>query len=483
MAKSKQIGITVKKDDDFSEWYIQVITKADLFDYTDVSGCIVFKPRIWSVWEKIRDEVDKRLKPMGVKNVYFPMFIPEKFLSKEEEHVEGFAPEVAWVTHAGETKLNERLAVRPTSETIMYPSFSKWVRSHRDLPILFNQWSNVVRWEFKHATPLMRTREFVFNEGHTAFASEKDALNEQERIINMYTDICENYLALPFLLGKKSQKEKFAGAVFTVSMEFLLPNGRAAQGPDFHHDGQNFAKAYDIKFLDKDDKEQFAWQNTWAISTRMLGVMVMIHSDDKGLILPPKLAPEQVVIVPILFEDSKKKVLKKAYEIKDDLEKKGISCFVDEREEYSPGWKFNEWELKGVPIRIELGPKDLEKSSVMVARRDDGKKESIFIKDVFEKVSFMMDDMQKSLLKKAKKALKEGMVDAKDWKEFMKGIENKKIVNAYFCGSVECEDLIKDKSGGAKSLNMELKQPLMKGKKCVHCGKPAEFLFRFGKSY
>lgn len=483
MGKKSKQGLTVKRDEDFSEWFTQLIQKADLADYTDVSGCIVFKPRIWAVWEKIRDEVDVRLRKMGVKNVYFPMFIPEKFLSKEQEHVEGFAPEVAWVTHAGETKLNERLAVRPTSETIMYPSYSKWVRSHRDLPILFNQWSNVVRWEFKHATPLMRTREFVFNEGHTCFATEKEALAEQKRIVDMYADICENYLALPFYLGKKSEKEKFAGAVFTVSMEFLLPNGKAAQGPDFHHDGQNFAKAYDIKFLDKDDKERYAWQNTWAISTRMLGVMVMIHSDDEGLVLPPKVAAEQVVIVPILFDDSKSKVLKKAAEIKEKLDKAGVTAFIDDREDYSPGWKFNEWELKGIPIRLELGPKDLEKSSVMMARRDNGKKEAIKLKDVDKEVIVAMNNMQKSLLKNAKKALKEGTVDANNWKEFMKGIEDGKIVNAYFCGSVECEDIVKDESGGAKTLNMPLKQPDVKGKKCVKCGKAAKFYFRFGKSY
>ncbi|MBW3003376.1 proline--tRNA ligase, partial [Candidatus Woesearchaeota archaeon] len=262
-----------------------------------------------------------------------------------------------------------------------------------------------------------------------------------------------------------------------------LPNGKAAQGPDFHHDGQNFAKAYNIKFLDKDEKEQYAWQNTWAISTRMLGIMVMIHSDDKGLVLPPKVAPEQVVIVPILFDDSKKKVLKKVSEIKEKLEKNGVTAFIDDREEYTPGWKFNEWELKGVPIRLELGPKDLEKDCVMMSRRDNGKKEPVKIKEVDKEVIVAMNNMQKALLTKAKKMLKEGTVEAKNWKELMKGVEDGKIVNAYFCGSVDCEDVIKDESGGAKTLNMPLKQPDVKGKKCVKCGKPAKFFFRFGKSY
>ena len=411
------------------------------------------------------------------------MFIPEKLLQQEADHVEGFAPEVAWVTHAGDTKLNERLAVRPTSETIMYPSFSRWIRSHRDLPLLLNQWSNVVRWEFKHPTPFLRTREFMFNEGHTVFATEEEALAEQEKIVKMYTDICENYLALPFYVGMKSEKEKFAGAVFTVSMEFLLPNGKAAKGPDFHHDGQNFAKAYDIKFLDEDGKEKYAWQNTWAISTRMLGIMVAVHSDDKGLVLPPKLAPEQVVIVPILFDDSRKKVLQKAEEIRKKLKKKGLDVIVDTRQDYSPGWKFNEWELKGVPIRLELGPKDLENNKVVLVRRDTLKKETASIKDIDKEVIVAMNNMQKSLFRKAKKMLVDGTVDAKTWKEFMQGIEDGKIVNAYFCGGRRCEDLIKDKSGGAKTLNRPLEQPSVKGKKCILCNKPAKFLFRFGKSY
>lgn len=300
--KETQEGLTVKKEENFSEWYTQLVQKAELADYTSVSGCIVFRPTSWQIWEKIRDEVDKRIKKMNVKNVNFPLFIPEHLLSKEQEHVKGFSPEVAWVTQAGNTKLAERLAVRPTSEAIMYDSFARWIRSWRDLPLKYNQWSNVVRWEFKHPIPFFRTREFIFNEGHTVFATKKEAEAESMQIINMYKEILEKFLAVPGLVGKKTDKEKFAGAEYTITIESYLPNGKAIQGPDFHHDGQNFAKAYNIKFLNKNGKEEYAWQNTWAISTRMLGVMISLHSDNRGLVLPPKIAPNKIVIIPVRFE-------------------------------------------------------------------------------------------------------------------------------------------------------------------------------------
>ena len=308
-------GLTAEKDE-FSEWFTQIMLKADLADYTDVSGCIVFRPTAYEIWERIKYETDKRFKKLGIQNCYFPLFIPEKSLNKEKEHVKGFSPEVAWVTHAGDTKLNERLAIRPTSETIMYESYSKWIRSWRDLPLKLNQWNNVVRWEFKHPVPFLRTREFLWNEGHTAYATRKEAEAEGKDIIKIYSEICEEFLALPFLVGRKSDKEKFAGAEYTISMEFFMPNGKAIQGPDFHFDGQNFAKAYNIKFLNKEGKEEYVWQNTFAITTRMLGIMFAVHSDSKGLILPPRIAPNKVVIVPILFDDSKEKILKAAKEIK-----------------------------------------------------------------------------------------------------------------------------------------------------------------------
>lgn len=472
-------GITAEKDE-FSEWFTQIMLKADLADYSSVSGCIVYKPTAYAIWEKVRAEIDKGFKNIGIQNVYFPLFIPEKLLSREQEHVEGFSPEVAWVTHAGDSKLSERLAVRPTSEAIMYDSYAKWIRSWRDLPLKYNQWNNVVRWEFKHPVPFLRGREFLWNEGHTVYATQEEAEAEGEKVIKIYDDFCKNFLALPSLIGRKSEKEKFAGAVYTTSMEFLMPNGKAVQGPDFHFDGQNFAKAYDIKFLDKEGKTQYAWQNTFAISTRMLGVMFAVHSDDKGLILPPRIAPKKIVIVPIFFEDSKEKVLKAARE----LEKKFDDVIVDDREEYKPGFKFNEWEMRGVPVRIEVGPKDLEKKSVVVVRRDNGKKEIVKMTDVKKRVDSLLDEIQESLFARAGKILKDSIVEVGDIKKLVKSLEDKKIVFAPLCGDRECEDDLKSKSGGAKVLNIPFEQPRDLAKsRCLVCGKVANYFAYVGKSY
>ncbi|MBI2129680.1 proline--tRNA ligase [Candidatus Woesearchaeota archaeon] len=477
----KDIGITVKKDRDFSEWYQQVILKSDLADYSLVGGCIVFRPYSYAIWEKVVKAVDDRLKAMGVKNAYFPLFIPEKLLKKEAEHLKGFSPEVAWVDYAGDTKLEERLAVRPTSETIMYDSYSKWIRSWRDLPLKINQWNSVVRWEFKHAVPFLRTREFLWNEGHTVFADKKEAEKECIDILNMYKEILEEYFALYNLPGKKTDKEKFAGAEYTFSLEIYMPNGRAIQGPDSHHDGENFARAFNIKFLDKDGKEKFAIQNTWAITTRMLGVLFAVHGDDKGLVLPPKLAPIQAVIVPIFFKESEKeKIMKKAEEIKSKL--KDYSVELDAREEYTPGYKFNEWEMKGIPIRIELGPKDIEKDQVVLVRRDNGKKEAVKISDLAKKIKAMLDDIQDSLFKSSKKLTEDNIVKTGNWNELLKAIESKKLVLTPSCGTPECENWIKDKTGGAKALNIPFDQPKGIGK-CVHCGKEGKYWVYFGKSY
>lgn len=483
MEENKQLkGLTVKKEQDLSQWFTEVIQKADLIDYTDVSGCIVFKPYVWQMWETIVEEVNKRLKILGVKNVYFPMFIPEKFLVKEKDHVQGFAPEVAWVTHAGETKLQERLAVRPTSETIMYPSFSKWIRSWRDLPLRVNQWSNVVRWEFKNPVPLLRTREFIFNEGHTAFASKEDAEAEKEPIIGMYMDVLKNIMAIYGSPGYKSEKEKFAGAVYTYSIESFLPTGKAIQGPDFHHDGQNFAKAYDIKFKNKNDQMEYAWQNTWAISTRMLGVMVLMHGDDKGLVLPPKIAPMQIVIVPIYKADDKEKVMKKCNELYDKL-KKQFRVHMDDREGYSPGWKYNEWELKGVPLRVELGPKDVEKNQAVIARRDTSEKMFVKLSEVSDKADSLLNDIQEKLYIKSEKQFKDSVVEVDSMDKLAKVIKDKKMALAPFCNEPECEDWVKDKSGGAGTRNIPENHKLKKGSKCIQCNKDAKCMIYFAKAY
>ncbi|MBL7148359.1 MAG: proline--tRNA ligase [Nanoarchaeota archaeon] len=478
MSKENKLGVTVKKEEDFSEWYTQLIQKADLADYTKVSGCIVFKPLAWAIWEKIVEEVNKRIKKLNVKNVYFPLLIPESLLKKEQAFIKGFSPEVAWVTQAGNTKLDERLAIRPTSEAIMYDSFSKWIRSWRDLPLKYNQWSNIIRWEFKHSIPFFRTREFIFNEGHTVFATKKEAEKEEMQIINIYKEIMEDYLAIPGFIGRKTDKEKFAGAEYTTTIETYLPNGKAIQGPDFHYDGQNFAKAYNIKFLDKDGKEKYVYQNTWAISTRMLGVMFALHSDNQGLVLPPKIAPNKIIIIPIYKKEDKDKVLKKAKEIFSKLKK--YNPILDDRD-YSPGWKFNEAELKGIPIRIEIGSKDIKNKQVILVKRDTLKKQVIKEKDI-KQLDLILEDIQNNLYNKSKKLLEANLTKAKTFTELKNKINNKKLVLAPFCGETTCEDIIKDKLGGAKTLNIPFKQPKEKGN-CIYCNKSTKFFVYFGKSY
>lgn len=449
-------------------------------DYSAVSGCMVFRPLAYGIWEILQKNIDAEFKKLGVENVYFPLLIPEKFLKKEAQHVEGFSPEVAWVTQTGDTKLDERLAIRPTSETIMYDSYSKWIRSWRDLPLRFNQWNNVLRWEFKHPVPFLRSREFLWNEGHTVFATEKEADTERDEILGIYEMITEDYLALPGMVGRKSEKEKFAGAVASYSIEHLLPDGKAIQGPDFHSDGQNFAKAFDITFLDKDGKRQHAWQNTWAITTRELGVMVAMHSDDRGLVLPPKVAPTQVVIVPIFDEKNKSAVLKVAKKLESEL--KDVRVMLDDRNYYTPGWKFNEWELKGVPIRIEIGPKDIKAKQVVVVRRDTSKKRSVAISKVGSEVKKELEDMQKSLFKKAGEFLSSNMYKVKTYQEFKSTLEKKKgIVQANWCMDSKCEDKVKEETG-AKITNMPLKNNKVLGD-CIYCGKRAKTVANFAKSY
>ena len=477
MAKGEK-GLSVKKSENFSEWYTQSILKSEMADYTSVSGAIVYRPRSYAIWETIQKEVDKKLKKLGIQNAYFPLFIPERYLMKEAEHVEGFSPEVAWVTHAGNSKLDERLAVRPTSETIMYPSYAKWIRSWKDLPLKLNQWNNVVRWEFKHAVPFLRGREFLWNEGHTVFAKREEAEKEMKDIINLWDSFCKDYLALPSLVGQKSEKEKFAGAEYTWSTEFLMPNGKAIQGPDTHFDGQNFARAFNINFLDENEKKQLPYQNTWAISTRMMGVMFAIHGDDKGLVLPPKIAPEKIVIVPILFKKDKDKVLKKAKEIEKKLKKYNV--IFDAREDYSPGWKFNEWELKGIPLRIEIGPKDISKNQVVLVRRDTNEKKFVKIASLDKEINKLLEDIQTNLYEAAKKFLEESIISISSISELKKTVSSGKIGKVEWCGCKECEENIKDKTG-SKSLNSEFESKC--SGKCFACENQTKFVTYFGKSY
>jgi prolyl-tRNA synthetase len=478
--KKSEEGLTAKKREDFSEWFQQLIAKSGLADYSSVSGAIVLRPRSYAIWEKVQSVIDREFKAIGIRNAYFPLLIPEKLLSREKEHVKGFTPEVAWVTQAGDTKLSERLAIRPTSESIMYDSYSKWIRSHRDLPLRLNQWNNVVRWEFKHPVPFLRTREFLWNEGHHAYSNHEELEEDRKRIMGIYSGFLRDYMALPCLYGKKTDSERFAGAVATYSLELVLPNGKAIQGPDYHDDGQNFAKAYDIKFIDNEGKEKYCHQSTYAITTRMLGIMFAVHSDDKGLVLPPKMAENKAVIVPIIFEDSREKVLKKAREIEKSLEKYG--AFADLREDISTGRKFNEWELKGIPIRIEIGPKDIEKGQAVVKTRL-GKKHEIKFKDLSGKIAKLLDEMQDELYGMAEKSMNEMISVSERLADLTKSINGGKIALVPICESEKCEDSIREKTQGAKALNIPEEQPKVSGKKCIFCGKNASFWAYVGKSY
>ena len=414
-----------------------------------------------------------------MQNAYFPLFIPERLLTKEQEHLAGFTPEVAWVTHVGETKLDERLAIRPTSEAIMYDSYAKWIRSWRDLPLKINQWNNVVRWEFKHAVPFLRTREFLWNEGHTVHASKEEAEAEVLAIIDMYETILNDYMALYAVKGRKSKAETFAGAEYTLSLELLMPNGKAIQGPDAHFDGQKFAKAFNISFLDKEEKKQYAWQNTFAITTRMIGVMVAQHSDDKGLVLPPKLAEHKAVIIPIVFKEDKKD-LAKANELAEELH--DLNPIVDDRDGYRPGFKFAEWELKGIPLRIEIGPKDLENKQAVVVRRDTGEKQFVALKDVKKTAGKLLNGIHANLYSRSKQLFDESVLDVQTMQEFEQAINDNKIARVLWCDDHKDEAAIKDKTG-AKVLNMPFAEQDNISGRCVLTGKPAKAVALFGRSY
>jgi prolyl-tRNA synthetase len=481
MSETNQEGITARKANNFDDWYTQVIIKSELADYSPVSGCLVYRPAGYSIWEKIHDAADAEFKKAGIQNAYFPLFIPERLLKKEQKHVEGFAPEVAWVTEAGDSKLEERLAIRPTSETIIYEVVRKWIRSWRDLPLRLNLWNNVVRWEFKHPTPFLRGREFLWNEGHTMFATQKEADDERDQILGIYKKVTEEFLALPGLIGKKTDSEKFAGALASFSIEHLMPNGKAIQGPDFHSDGQNFAQAFELTFIDQSGARQFVWQNTWAITTREIGVMIAVHGDDKGLVLPPRVAPVQVVIIPITNDENREKVLTEARKVRDSLAGT-FSVKLDDRDYLTPGRKFNEWELKGIPLRVEIGPRDISQAQVVIVRRDRQGKRPVKMADLPGEVSKELDDMHASLLQRATDLLRSSIRTAKSFEELKSTIAKEGgIVQAAWCGSAECEDKVKAETG-AKIVNMPLDQPSDLGN-CIVCGKPASSIANFARSY
>ena len=481
MSKQSPEGITAKKAENFDEWYTQVILKSEVADYSPVSGCLVYRPAGYAIWENVQKAVDSEFKKVGIRNSYFPIFIPERLLKKEAEHVAGFSPEVAWVTEAGQSKLEERLAIRPTSETVMYEVISRWVRSWRDLPLRLNHWNNVVRWEFRHPTPFLRGREFLWNEGHTVFATKAEADAERDEILGIYRMVTEEYLAIPGYAGRKTDSEKFAGAEATYSIEHLLPDGKSIQGPDFHSDGQRFAKAFEITFVDEKGDRQFAWQNTFAITTREIGVMLAVHSDDKGAVVPPKLAEVQVVLVPIVSDQNKQEVLAEARKAADRLARR-FRTKLDDRDHLTPGRKFNEGELKGVPMRVELGPRDIESGRAVLVRRDTGGKRVAKLAALEEEVARDLDEMGRSLLERASEKLRANTHMTTSYDELKRIIKEKGgIVRAPWCGSPECEDKLQEETG-AKIINIPLDQH-PSDSRCVKCGNHAETIVNIAKSY
>jgi len=464
------------QSEDFSRWYTDVIKMTDLVDYSDVKGCMVIKPYGYGMWELIQKEMDARFKATGHKNAYFPLFIPESLLQKEADHVEGFAPEVAWVTHGGNEELAERLCVRPTSETIICSMYSKWIQSYRDLPLLYNQWCNVVRWE-KSTRPFLRTSEFLWQEGHTAHATSEEAQEETEKMLEVYREFAYNVLAIPVITGQKSEKEKFAGAMHTYTMEAMMLDGKALQMGTSHNLGTHFSKVFDIQYLGKDGELEYAHQTSWGTSTRMIGGVIMVHGDERGLKIPPKIAPVQVIVVPIAAH--KEGVTEKARELLAELIASGIRAEIDERDQ-SPGWKFNEWEMKGVPIRMEIGPRDIENGNVVLVRRDSHEKEFVSMEGLSAKISDMLEDVHKGMLESALKFREEKTVGAENFEDFKKGIEENCWVKGLWCGERECEDEIKDKTG-ATTRCMPFGEEA--SGVCVHCGKPAKRVMYFAKAY
>ncbi len=482
MAKNNEAFVQhiASRSEDFPQWYTDVILKTDMVDYSDVKGCMVIKPYGYGVWELIQHEMDTRFKKTGVKNAYFPLFIPESLLLKEAEHVEGFAPEVAWVTQGGSETLSERLAIRPTSETVIGSMYSRWIQSYRDLPVLMNQWCNVVRWE-KSTRPFLRTSEFLWQEGHTAHESFDEAQEKTMQMLEVYREFAENVLAIPVITGRKSEKEKFAGAVATYTMEAMMQDGKALQMGTSHNLGDNFARGYEIQYLSREGKLEYCFTTSWGTSTRMIGGLIMVHGDDRGLVLPPRVAPIQVVILPIAMH--KEGVLDEAKRIRAELEDAGIRVELDDRDQ-SAGWKFNEWEMKGVPIRLEIGPKDIENKQVVIVRRDNLEKQFVPMENLADTLKTQLDEVHNGLFAKALALRESKTVDAGSFDELKNGVQTG-FVCAYWCGERECEDEIKAATGATTRC-----APLKKnedhdcsGHVCVHCGKPAKTVMYFAKAY
>ncbi|CAG9813214.1 unnamed protein product [Phaedon cochleariae] len=506
--KQTRLGLEAKKEENLSDWYSQVITKGEMIEYYDVSGCYILRPWSFAVWEALSSWFDAEIKKLGVQNCYFPIFVSKSVLEKEKSHIADFAPEVAWVTRSGDSEMAEPIAVRPTSETVMYPAYAKWIQSYRDLPIKLNQWNNVVRWEFKHPQPFLRTREFLWQEGHTAYASKEEADVEVTTILDLYAKIYTDLLAIPVVKGRKTEKEKFAGGDYTLTVEaFVSASGRGIQGATSHHLGQNFSKMFDIIYEDPETQEKrYCFQNSWGFTTRTVGVMIMVHADNQGLVLPPRVASIQIVIVPCgitagLSEKARDDLQSSCDALERDLRAANVKVKGDYRLNYSPGWKFNHWELKGVPIRIELGPKDIEKNQLVAVRRDTGEKITISRANAVQKLEQLLEDIQNSLFQKANNDLESHKIILTDWSRFGPSLDKKNIILAPFCGNSNCEDRIKAESArddgdnaepgapsmGAKSLCIPLEQPadIKPTDKCIHpaCTNKPLYYTLFGRSY
>ncbi len=466
---------------DYSQWYVDVILKAELMDYAPIKGCMVIRPHGYAIWENVQRLLDKRIKETGHENAYFPLFIPQGLLQKEAEHVEGFAPEVALVTRGGDEELAEPLAVRPTSESIICSMYSRWIQSWRDLPVLINQWANVVRWE-KSTRPFLRTSEFIWQEGHTCHSTEEEAEQETLKMLEVYREFMETEMAIPVIAGQKTEKEKFAGALRTYTIEALMSDGKALQSGTSHNLGQHFARVFDITFLDQDDELKYVWQTSWGVSTRVIGALIMVHGDDRGLVLPPAVAPTQVVMVPIITKKQREEVLEKINDVAGLLSHE-IRLKVDDRVEYTAGWKFNQWEMKGVPLRLELGPRDMEHNRLVAVRRDTGDKEEIPMEEVTKRIPALLKEIQQDMLKRALKFREEHTAEIEDYNKFCNYmLESKGFVRGYWCGSGNCEEKIKDDTKATirciiNSNNGE------EGHNCLVCGEKALYCVYFARAY
>ena len=479
MAENKKmVEAITSRDEDFAKWYTDIVKKAELVDYSGVKGCMVIRPYGYGIWENIQKDLDRRFKETGVENVYMPMFIPESLLQKEKDHVEGFAPECAWVTVGGSEKLTERLCVRPTSETLFCEHYAKIINTYRDLPKLYNQWCSVVRWE-KTTRPFLRTSEFLWQEGHTMHETAEEAIDETLKMLKVYEDFYRETLAIPAVVGKKTEKEKFAGAEATYTIEPMMHNGVALQGGTTHYFGDGFAKSFDITYQGRDNKLHYPHQTSWGVSTRMIGAIIMVHGDDDGLVLPPKVAPIQVAIIPIA--QHKEGVLDKVYEVADTL-KKDFRVKVDASDK-APGWKFSEYEMKGVPVRVELGPKDIEKNQCVIVRRDNREKIFVSLDNLAEEVQKALDAVHNAMYEKALKNMQEKTSVATSFEEFVDIAENKPgFIKAMWCGEKECEEKLKEVTNGVKSRCIPFDEENLSDT-CVCCGKPAKHMVYWGKQY